>query len=515
MTLHAGKQPVRRKSPLPSRPHAIQKSSAAAQAPRTGRLPAASLAGLQSAAGNQAVQRLVAHSNPDSVQRDLIEAGKVASPGLLATRPKEVKRIDASLAVLVQKLQLPGALDPIKAALTDVLKAISDFHGSKHADGKWHRNVASLENEVKQKEAEVDAKLASKAQGAANFAAFNTLEPDLAQYAVRSALSAAQFEPEALGAAEGPSVKSALLLPRGQGGELSDEAIAEMNTYQQSEIEKEKGSQEYALTLGNLTIEQIQAMMDKHSNALTKQTSLPELRNITSPLDPAKHPDRVVVTPVEMGGATMLVEHNESDVNFPDRLKLVEAAVEKVNSKGIKVPDLHIHMPKFGRAMKAGADAKGELSCEETEKSSRAVFVPPGFLHLSSEIIGNPLTKEVTNPATGAKEFEFSSTGFDPGGTATIVHELGHVMHYISAPGKFHGAWGTVFKAEHQKTAMEQVSQYGKKPREFVAEVFLGLVYGKTFNKEVLKMYSALGGAMPPGMDLGPLTAAQAAVKAI
>ena len=125
-------------------------------------------------------------------------------------------------------------------------------------------------------------------------------------------------------------------------------------------------------------------------------------------------------------------------------------------------------------------------------------------MHLSSEVIGTPNLNKVTNPATGKEEWEFSSTGFDPSGAATIVHEFGHAIHMVASPSKYHGLWGTAFTGETESgkgtldVAKAEVSTYASKPREFVAEVFLGLVYGKEFSEDVMSMYRSFGGPIPP-----------------
>jgi hypothetical protein len=77
---------------------------------------------------------------------------------------------------------------------------------------------------------------------------------------------------------------------------------------------------------------------------------------------------------------------------------------------------------------------------------------------------------------------------------------MGHMMHYQNAPGKFLGLHMTTFKGPSSQLATTEVSAYGANPREFVAEVFLGLVYGKNFSDDVLRMYRDLGGAIPPAL---------------
>jgi hypothetical protein len=439
----------------------------------------------------------------DAVQRDPISSGQVKMPRWTISRPKGIKAIDTALAKLADKLaNLPGALDDIKGLITDVLSAVAAFRASKDSGGKWDANVRALEDEVRQKETEIDDKIRDREQGVVTFGEFKRLEPDLEPYATRSMLSASEFRPSVLGSIGAPSVKAALTKPRGPNGELTQEAIDEMNEVQKGEIVSEKAAGERDVTFAGMGIGEIRSLMLAHKNALTNETMYPELRNITDPLDPSTNPDNVTTTDVAISGVTMQVEHNQSDVNFVARLKLVQDAVAKIASKGITVPALEIHMPKYGRGLrlKAGTGASGQPGCEITNKSSRAVFIPPNFMHLSSEVIGTPDLTRVTNPATKAEEYKFSSTGFDPSGVATIVHEFGHALHYARAPGKFHGLWGTSFKKAGLATAISEVSQYGNKPREFVAEVFLGLMYDKAYSDQVLRMYKAFGGAIPPGL---------------
>jgi hypothetical protein len=322
--------------------------------------------------------------------------------------------------------------------------------------------------------------------------------------------TAADFEEDAKG---GPSIKAALSGPRGAGGELTDAALTEMTATQAGEIAKEsQGGQQ--ITFAGLSVDELRDFMKTHTNALTGNTMYPELRNVT---DPGKGQDAVVTTQMDVGGVSMMVEHNPSDVNLAERLKLVEDAVKKVTAAGIKLPALKLHLPKYGRSLKLKATdgAPGKIGCETAEQSSRAVFIPPDFMHLSSEVIGTPDVSQVKNPVTGAMEYKFSSTGFDPSGVATLVHEMGHAIHFATAPAKYHGLWGTSFTGttssgkQSSQVANAEVSQYGNKPREFVAEVFLGLVYGKEYSADVMEMYRSFGGFIPPAMT------AKAAVKAL
>jgi hypothetical protein len=465
------------------------------------RADATAVISMQRQAGNRATVHWLQSARTVPVQRDLTK--KIPTPKWTVGRPSSIKAIDASVAALTDKMaKLPGAIDDAKKLIAAVYKAIADFRGTKDGSGKWASAVTTLEAEVKAKEGEVDAKIAVRQKGEDRYAVYKSLEPELARYAARTQLKPADFEKDG----DGPSIRDALAGPRGAGGALTEAATDEMTEAQGSEIEREKsGGQD--ITFAGLSIDQLRTFMAAHKNELTGKTMYPELKNVT---DPNGNPDAVKTTAMDLGGVTMLVEHNASDVHLDERLKLVRDAVTKVTEAGLKLPPLKVHLPKYGRSLKVKAadGASGQISCETDEKSSRAVFIPPDFLHLSSEMIGTPTTTKIKNAATGADEYQFSSTGFDPSGAATIVHELGHVLHYVTAPAKFHGLWGTGFTGTAPSgkgagvVATTEVSQYGNKPREFVAEVFLGLVYGKEFSEDVMAMYRSFGGLIPPAATI-------------
>jgi hypothetical protein len=453
---------------------------------------------LQRKAGNRATTQLL---QGQPVQRAL---GKVArAKWQIGARPKTVKGIDVAVAALADKMaKLPGAYADIKKLIVAVHKAIADFRASKYATGKWANAVTALEVEVQTKEANVDANIARKQKGQDRYDVYTTLETELAKYAKRTNLTPANFEDDPTG----PTIASGLAAPRGAGGALTDQAVADVTAGHADEIAREKADREDA-TFAGMKVEDLRGFMAAHTNALTGRTMYPELRNLT---DPNGKTDAVVTSAMDLGGVTMQVEHNASDVNLDERLKLIKEAVEKITTAGIKVPPLKLHLPKYGRGLKvnAKADAPGGGTCLPEEVSSRAVFVAPDFMHLSSEVIGNPLLNKATNPATGKEEYVFSSTSFDPTGVATIVHEFGHAIHFMTQPAKFQGLWGSQFTGKtpsgklSQQVALAEVSQYGQKPREFVAEVFLGLVYGKTYSEDVMSMYRSFGGPIPPAVTI-------------
>lgn len=231
----------------------------------------------------------------------------------------------------------------------------------------------------------------------------------------------------------------------------------------------------------------------------------PELMNLPEVTGEKSGPSIPVKETRNLGGTDFEISFDYSDVNLGDRLGQLASAVKLVASKGLKVPSLRVNLPKVGREL----SIDGECTLTTLNKSARAVFVAPNFLHISSEIFHNPTKEEFTNLRSGAKQEKFLSTELDPSGTATMVHELGHVMHFVSSPSKFHGLTFTSLKAKGMDKA-GAVSGYATgHPREFVAEVFLGLIYGKNFDDDILQMYVDLGGAVPNNVDIAHLNQAR------
>ncbi len=352
------------------------------------------------------------------------------------------------------------------------------------------------------------------------------LETSLEPYATRAGKTWDVNRPEDL---EG--ILAALAVEkRGTEGELLDEAI---DMIEQDVAENERTSSGYFGQMEDITkaggvkvnmdlakeIDQLKAMLRQKGNLnpITGRTNYPELLNIKNPLTdktlfeempdirgkditdlsiPKPTGDDVDVTAtMDVSGTAMTVTYNKSDMNFPERFSLLKQAVAKIKAAGItNIPALDVHIPKTGRALSVTADNPPM----EGTKVSRNEFVAPSHLHMSSAALGTPLDSARTYQ--GKKEYVYSSTALDPSGVATLIHEFGHVLHYYSSPSKYHGLHGASFKGPATQVA-NQVSGYaGQKPREFVAEAFMGAVYGRTFSTEVSQMYQDLGGPSLSGL---------------
>jgi hypothetical protein len=296
----------------------------------------------------------------------------------------------------------------------------------------------------------------------------------------------------------------ALSLPRMPDGSLSPAAISIMNEEQAKESQgyidaAAKSGFEGAPTdkkglaaLKKALKSKKAGPMDADLNPLTGKSRMPELANLTSPkVDKALaayqgatgKADKAVVSSIAMSGVNLLVNHSESDVNFAPRLKMVGMAIEKIQAAGFALPStLLIHLPKFGRSIDVAT------LCAKSG-TPRAVFNPPNFIHLSSAIVGNP-----NDSKKGGANYEQLSVQLDPQGAGTVVHEMGHLMHFTSSASNFYSLQSAQLKTS---AVASKVSTYAAgNPREFVAEVFLGLVYGKSFDDDVIQMYNTFGGPM-------------------
>jgi len=80
--------------------------------------------------------------------------------------------------------------------------------------------------------------------------------------------------------------------------------------------------------------------------------------------------------------------------------------------------------------------------------------------------------------------------------TITCIHEIGHILHERGAGDSF---WETGSALSGKAANGSEVSGYAaQNKKEFVAEVFAGLILGKTFSPACMREYAALHGPAVP-----------------
>ena len=175
-------------------------------------------------------------------------------------------------------------------------------------------------------------------------------------------------------------------------------------------------------------------------------------------------------------------------VTFADNLetaKVITSAIEKVKAKGLSVPKRII-------LMTPNAQNKGIRGWTSPHTD---VVLFNKDLNVSKE---NSLPDFIKN------------MGIKPNATDTaegvVFHEIGHRLQ-----GKCPNAvkiWKEMTNSGFDASLAKEVGYYamtGDKfnaGREFVAEVFAGLMSGKHYSKRVMKIYNALNGPQIPGVNM-------------
>ena len=159
-------------------------------------------------------------------------------------------------------------------------------------------------------------------------------------------------------------------------------------------------------------------------------------------------------------------------VTFEDNLelaKLITTSIEKVKAKGLRVPERIILM----------TPAKDKFVSGICEQENNLILL--------------------NNNLIAYKKAEQTIFGMDKGfsnltAENTVFHEIGHLLHPKNIPNT-DKIWKTMANGGDVYFIHNGVSYYAtKNPREFVAEVFAGLMCGKQFSKQVMAIYNALKG---------------------
>ncbi|MBD2450055.1 alpha/beta fold hydrolase [Nostoc sp. FACHB-152] len=430
----------------------------------------------------------------------------------IKSRSTALQNLDEAVNKYQNSRETAGNLGENISNLENILTKIEDWQNTKGSkgskrDSKVDELKTVIENDLqsfrdRKKQKDADMLAAKKLHDV-----FHLFEPDLGKYAQRD--NAYQHEGFVSSELNPNGIKDLLSRSRNDDNSLTDDVIDKMTVLDQSTKERQlEQSKQGSITVAtSLSKADVEAIMNDNINSVTQKSIYPELENFTH--QDGNIQSNNVTKDMEIGNVKMKVIHDPSDVNFSARLQMFTDAVEKVQAKGFEIPEMEVNLSKYGRKLEVSANK--EVTIISGSSSHRAIYVAPNFIHISSENLNNPMT----NRAAGDdSNYKFSSTKHDPSGVATIVHELGHAVHYHNAKGKFHGLWGTHFKGTDStgkpltQLAQEEVSEYGNRPREFVAEVFLGLVYGKQYPPKIIEIYKSFGGLMPKQAVIGELSTA-------
>ncbi len=181
-----------------------------------------------------------------------------------------------------------------------------------------------------------------------------------------------------------------------------------------------------------------------------------------------------VRVPGNYNGEQYTIFKDFSDPNASEKEAAVHAAVKKIKDKGLALPNnLRVYCTKAYEAQnRAFSRTVGWAECAN-------VILGPAAL-----VGGRADALSATNLAGCNKP------------TITCIHEIGHILHERSAGDSY---WEKGSTLSGQAATAAEVSGYAaQNKKEFVAEVFAGLILGKAFSHGVVQEYLGLHGPVVP-----------------
>lgn len=174
------------------------------------------------------------------------------------------------------------------------------------------------------------------------------------------------------------------------------------------------------------------------------------------------------------GGRSYTIYRDASDPDAGTKAAAVHKSVKAIAGKGVGIPQgLRVYCTKA------------------YEAQNRAFSRGVGWSDQAIVILGYAAV-------VGGRADALSATGL--GGcdkpTITCIHEIGHILHERSAGDAY---WETDSHLTGKATNYAEVSGYaGQNKKEFVAEVFAGLILGKGFTAACKAEYAGYHGPAVP-----------------
>ena len=174
------------------------------------------------------------------------------------------------------------------------------------------------------------------------------------------------------------------------------------------------------------------------------------------------------------GGRFYTIYKDAADRGAGTKAAAAHSAVKAVLNKGVSIPaGLRIYCTNAYAAQ------------------NRAFSRGAGWAEQAIVILGHAAV-------VGGRPDALSATGL--GGcdkpTITCIHEIGHILHERSAGDAY---WETGSAISGAAINHAEVSGYAKQnKKEFVAEVFAGLILGKAFSQVCMQEYAGLHGPAVP-----------------
>lgn len=460
---------------------------------------------LQRSIGNKAVAQLLAvplgedaMSPPPmtSVQRDKYKDWKKAAekkPTKGVVRDPRLGGVDFSvdkyLAASKSK-DLGGQLYwlcQLKVNLAEV-----SAHGLGEATSKRTALAKSVASQIVKTEKAIDKDKTLTLEDKKKFRAYITMGGDSGLYARRD------LEGKSIGKGIPGGWLGGLSEDRDAQGDLTDEAVQGIEDAKTKELEELKTKFESAGIVGDVTRKQAKkAIEDTKVDSITKTTF--ESNQYEKGADLSNDPADEEIKAVSVAGTTVNIHYNKTDPNFGVRKAALKSALTLIQGKmAVPIPAFDAYMPKFSWKVE-NTGSKGNIQIHVTEIGNRAEFYLPNTILLTMGAMDAKVTNSVSATVYNAaqQKGEYAANR----GIATTVHELGHLIHYKLAPKSFLNLQMSVLRGEistgapRKQHVTQAVSGYGAtNPRETVAEIFTGIVFGKAYDKDLMDIYKSFGG---------------------
>ncbi|WP_310719369.1 scabin-related ADP-ribosyltransferase [Streptomyces lydicus] len=431
--------------------------------------------------------------------REIIDRWRTESALPRARRSDALRRIDTAVDEWANGgRRVPGDHDTNQRQLGAILDAVEAWNSGKDGPSDRAAAVDRLTAHVQSELHQLHQRIAERAHQAQLRDRYARIHPEVSAFAGRRLPQ--QVDPA------NNTTHGIFTGDRTPHGALSDDALDAADELSRQQLAAKRDT----AAAGGVTVDagvsdaRVRELMDGARNELTGSTLRPELKSYLDRADQAEALDAGShlgnLTPVveNVDGTQVTVHGDPTDSLREARIDNFRKAVTTVQEAGFHVPDVELHLPKYGRLLEVHNDRIVE---ESRGRLQRAEYLAPNAVIAAPDVVGNPLTSKLPDG-----RYRYLSTELDPSGVGTMVHELGHFLHYANARAQYHDLAFTQFAGRsgqggdavaHQNLAFGVSAYAAGNPREFVAEVFTGLVYGKPFSPEVMRMYHGLGGPTP------------------
>lgn len=190
-------------------------------------------------------------------------------------------------------------------------------------------------------------------------------------------------------------------------------------------------------------------------------------------------------TVFRVAGVTVTSFADENELRYDDKMLAVDSAISKVVALGIVLPiSIKVYC--------TGSTNIGRLQMKNVAFQRGVSGARDASIVLSPKVLNYEWASALNGLCTQPDIYDQTPKGLC---TAIVVHELGHLLHEIQDEDLFWGRMPEFPNGLKPLDIFRCVSAYAaSNPKELVAEVFLGRVFGKNFEPFIIEAYRALGG---------------------